>query len=97
MCVTPVAACSTWCLAAIYGLNFGVELTINNIVNGYFIDHFNTSILIAGLCGATFGLMNLFSRSLGGLMSDQAARRWGMRGRLWTLVINQVHGCNTKH
>jgi len=39
----------------------------------------------AGALGSVFGLMNLFSRLCGGLLSDRAAARFGMRGRLWAL------------
>jgi NNP family nitrate/nitrite transporter-like MFS transporter len=37
----------------------------------------------AALYGATFGLLNFFSRGCGGVLSDMCNRRWGMRGRLW--------------
>ncbi|GLE10077.1 hypothetical protein PINS_up022072 [Pythium insidiosum] len=36
----------------------------------------------AALLASTFGLMNMWARALGGLSSDFANRRWGMRGRL---------------
>ncbi|CAG9466329.1 unnamed protein product [Pedinophyceae sp. YPF-701] len=85
---TFIAACAnyrTWCLVIIYAGCFGIELTMNNVVVSYFVDHFDMQLTIAGLLGSLFGLMNLFARSCGGLLSDKLARPYGMRGRLWAL------------
>ena len=77
-------------LTLTYGYCFGVELTMNNIVVQYFFDQFDLNLSISGLLGSMFGLMNLFARSIGGLLSDWAAKRWGMRGRLWVLWLTQT-------
>jgi len=73
----------TWMLTILYGLCFGVELTMNNIIVAYLFDQFDLPLRIAGILGACFGLMNIFARSLGGFTSDLGGNRFGMRGRLW--------------
>ena len=70
-----------WALFVIYGACFGMELTIDNIAALYFTDNFNLQLTAAGLVAGSFGMMNLFARALGGIISDRFHQRWGLRGR----------------
>ncbi|RUR53143.1 MFS transporter [Vreelandella populi] len=76
-----------WALFIVYGLCFGVELTINNIAAIYFFDHFELSLATAGLIAGLFGLMNIFARTLGGVFSDLFAKQGGLKGRVRWLFI----------
>ena len=73
---------NAWIMTIIYAMSFGVELTVTNVASQYFHDYHGTTPGISGIIAATFGLMNLFARSLGGLTSDAANKCFGMRGRL---------------
>ena len=77
----------TWALAVLYGACFGMELTIDNIAALYFVDTFKLTLQAAGLAAGTFGMMNLFARALGGMVSDRCYARWGLRGRTVLLGI----------
>ncbi|MBV8847661.1 MAG: MFS transporter [Bryobacterales bacterium] len=74
-----------WALALLYGCCFGMELTIDNNAALYFVDYFKLGLTAAGFVAGTFGMMNLFARALGGIVSDRFSRRWGLRGRAWLL------------
>jgi len=69
----------------LYGASFGIELTIDNFAALYFSDYFALSLKMAGVVASTFGMMNLFARALGGVVSDRCNRRWGLRGRALVL------------
>jgi len=71
-----------WALFAIYAACFGMELTIDNIAALYFADYFHLALTAAGFVAASFGMMNIFARALGGIVSDGCNRRWGLRGRV---------------
>ena len=70
-----------WALFVLYGACFGLELTIDNIAALYFVDYFHLDLKTAGFLAGTFGMMNLFARALGGIVSDRFSRRWGLSGR----------------
>lgn len=76
-----------WALFVIYGVCFGLELTIYNVAALYFVDYFEMGLLGAGLMAGLYGAMNIFSRPLGGLVSDRCALRFGLKGRVTWLLI----------
>ncbi|KAK1269942.1 High affinity nitrate transporter 2.7 [Acorus gramineus] len=57
---------------------------------GYLYDRLDVGIRTAGVLAAVFGLMNLVSRPLGGVVSGAMGRRFGMKGRLWSLYLVQT-------
>ncbi|MCH8830165.1 MAG: MFS transporter [Planctomycetes bacterium] len=90
-----------WALFAIYGACFGIELTVNNVAALYFMDYFEDfrrmdtmkAVGMAGLIAGSFGVMNIFTRTLGGVFSDRFGRRWGLSGRVkWLFVVLFAEG-----
>ena len=74
-----------WALFAVYACCFGMELTIDNIAALYFADYFHLALTAAGFVAASFGMMNIFARALGGIASDRCNKKWGLRGRVTLL------------
>ena len=68
-------------LTLAYAMCFGMEITFDNVASLHFVDNFHLSQHGAGFWAGLFGFMNLFARALGGILSDKAGRRWGMRGK----------------
>ena len=81
-----------WLSAFSYGLTFGVELALDNISTSYFFDHFSVNYTLAGVLGCLFGTFNVIARPISGILSDNIAFRYGMRGRLVYLLIIQFFG-----
>ncbi|MGH8455414.1 MAG: NarK family nitrate/nitrite MFS transporter [Stenotrophobium sp.] len=83
-----------WMLFITYGACFGVEIFIHNIAASYYVDQFGLSLKAAGFAAASFGLLALFARALGGIFSDRVARARGLSGRpllLFALIVGE--GC----
>ncbi len=85
-----------WALFVIYGACFGIELTINNVASLYFLDYFAhfknmdpvKALTTAGMIAGSFGLMNIFARTLGGAFGDKFGRKWGLSGRVkWLFMV----------
>lgn len=74
---------NTWWMAIQYACCFGVELTMYNAAALYYTDKFGKSTESAAAIASIFGWFNVFSRGAGGLISDIAMAKLGMRGRLW--------------
>ncbi|SCB23936.1 MFS transporter [Cupriavidus alkaliphilus] len=84
-----------WLLFITYGACFGVEIFIHNIAAMYYVDRFGLSLKAAGMAAASFGLLALFARALGGWLSDKAARRRGLDARatlLFALILGEGLG-----
>jgi len=78
---------NVWVLVLQYAVCFGMELHVNNTIALYYFDRFDLSITTAGLIASLFGLMNLFARAWGGMISDWSYTRWGMTGRKYAHII----------
>jgi NNP family nitrate/nitrite transporter-like MFS transporter len=85
--MTALKDSRVWVLFVIYGACFGIELTVNNVAALYFMDYFDLTLVTAGLVAASFGLMNMFARTLGGLFGDNFGALWGLKGRAFWLFI----------
>jgi len=87
-----------------YSACFGCELVMNNILATHFHDAFGVDLVAAGALAMSFGAMNLFARSLGGILSDWLNARYKMCGRLWAHFVSLfgqaiflfLFGCITK-
>ncbi|KAA2240365.1 MFS transporter [Chitinophaga agrisoli] len=78
-----------WALTLAYAMCFGMEITFDNVASLHFVDSFHLSQSNAGLWAGVFGSMNLFARALGGIVSDKAGAKAGMKGkgRLLALML----------
>ena len=81
---------NAWILTITYALCFGVELTMTNVATQYFYEYHALRQTTAATLGSIFGLVNICARSMGGICSDWANKKFGMRGRIWALWIWQT-------
>jgi MFS transporter, NNP family, nitrate/nitrite transporter len=76
-----------WMLFLTYACCFGVELFVHNVAATYYVERYQLSLQSAGLAAGSFGLLALFARALGGLMSDRFARTNGLDARTMLLFL----------
>lgn len=76
-----------WMLFFTYGACFGVELFVHNVAASYYVDRFALDLRSAGLAAGSFGLLALFARALGGIVSDRIARSRGLGARTQLLFV----------
>ena len=84
-----------WMLFVTYAASFGVEVFIHNVAAIYYVDHFHLTLRDAGLAAGSFGLLAIFARPLGGLLSDWSAKRRGLSARsllLFALIAGEGAG-----
>ncbi|WP_020651529.1 MFS transporter [Massilia niastensis] len=87
------AACRNhraWLLFITYGACFGIEIFIHNIAAVYFVDHFDLTLGQAGMAVGGFGLLALFARALGGMLSDRFARNGDLNRRITVLFVMMI-------
>merc|ERR1719261_1828661 len=70
-----------------YGACFGTELVMNAQLATHFRVYFQMNAGSASALAGSFGMMNLFARSLGGIFSDFMFAKFGFPGRLWAQFI----------
>lgn len=79
-----------WLLFVTYGACFGIEIFIHNIAAVYYVDKFGLSLGAAGMAAASFGLLALFARALGGWLSDRSARSGSLNSRVTVLFVLMI-------
>lgn len=76
-----------WMLFMTYASCFGVELFVHNVAATYYVERFQLDLTSAGLAAGSFGLLALFARALGGMLSDRLARMRGLDARTLLLFL----------
>lgn len=70
-----------------YGACFGTELVMNAQLATHFRVYFQLEAGSASALAGSFGMMNLFARSLGGIFSDFLFSKFGFPGRIWAQFV----------
>jgi NNP family nitrate/nitrite transporter-like MFS transporter len=76
-----------WMLFVTYGACFGLELFVHNVAASYYVDRYGLDLQSAGMAAGSFGLLALFARALGGIVSDRVARFRGLDARTFLLFV----------
>ena len=92
---TAMANYRSWMLFVTYAACFGIELFVHNVAATFFVDRFKLNLQSAGLAAGSFGLLALFARAVGGVLSDRLAKSRGLGVRsqlLFVLMVGEALG-----
>nr|XP_051202628.1 high-affinity nitrate transporter 2.1-like [Lolium perenne] len=64
----------TWLLVLLYGYCMGVELNADNIITGYYFDHFHLDLSTACTIATYFIMANIMARPMVGYLTDLCSR-----------------------
>lgn len=82
-----------WMCALCYLLTFGLETAMDaalpGLINSLFVSE-SFTIVDAAYAASTYGLMNLFARPLGGIISDILYARFGLRAKVYLLLTTAL-------
>ncbi|KAL7949245.1 major facilitator superfamily domain-containing protein [Trichoderma barbatum] len=82
-----------WACAICYLLTFGLETAMDaalpGLINTLFASE-SFTIVDAAYAASTYGLMNLFARPLGGVISDVLYARFGLRAKMYWLLATAL-------
>ncbi|KAK4067264.1 uncharacterized protein Triagg1_7707 [Trichoderma aggressivum f. europaeum] len=82
-----------WACAMCYLLTFGLETAMDAALPGLIFGLFASesfTIVDAAYAASTYGLMNLFARPLGGIVSDILYARFGLRAKMYWLLATAL-------
>jgi len=89
----PTLSPQTLLVALPYLCSFGSELAVEGIISNFYVqaakmrDNMDWSSQTAGNWAATFGLLNIITRPLGGYISDVLYRKKGLTTKKWWLIF----------
>ncbi|UKZ74848.1 hypothetical protein TrVFT333_002518 [Trichoderma virens FT-333] len=82
-----------WACAICYLLTFGLETAMDaalpGLINSLFVSE-SFTIVDAAYAASTYGLMNLFARPLGGIISDILYAQFGLRAKMYWLLATAL-------
>jgi NNP family nitrate/nitrite transporter-like MFS transporter len=78
---------NAWILFVQFGASLGIELTMESGMTWHLSERFDLELAHAAALASLFGLMNIFARGLGGLISDRLHKMYSLRGRLIIQMI----------
>lgn len=78
----------TWLPALAYATTFGFELAVDSVLATVLLEpHPELGQLNAGYLASVFGLLNVWTRPLGGFIADLLYARYGIKSKkYWTLA-----------